>query len=114
VDKELRAILLAVVAAVALTCGSFAYQRRGPELAVVGNLCGPQMNELCYAPILKGGYPLAYIYDNPNTSVEGDLGVEDKLRPGAFVLDVLAYFVVLLLAGKALGYARTRRRGRAG
>jgi hypothetical protein len=105
---HLVAVLVAAVAAFILTCASCAYQRRGPELVVVGNVCGPSGNDLCYEPVLKGGFPLAYIYDAPGVSVQGklDLG-EDKLRPGAFALDVFAYFVALLVARAAIGSARS-------
>jgi hypothetical protein len=100
----------AAVAAVALTCASFEYQRRGPELIAVGYVCGPSMNDPCYEPVLKGGFPLAYIYDAPGVSRQGQLAFgEDKLRPGAFALDVLAYLVVLLLARAAVNDARSRR-----
>jgi hypothetical protein len=101
-------ILSAAVAALTLTCGSFAYQRRGPELVVVGNLCGPKMDQFCYAPVLKGGLPLAYIYDTPGVSVEGKLSIgEDKFRGGRFLLDALIYFA---LAMAAFGAAHVGKR----
>jgi hypothetical protein len=101
-------ILIAASAALTLTCSSFAYQRRGPELVVVGNLCGPKTDEFCYAPVLKGGFPLAYIYDTPGVSVEGKLSIgEDKFRGGRFLLDALIYFA---LAVAALGAAHVRKR----
>jgi len=107
--KLLPRVVVSLAGAVALTCGSVAYQRRGPELVVVGNLCGPRADELCYAPALKGGFPLGYLYDKPGISVEGKLAlVEDDFRPGAFALDVLAYFTALLVVGAAL--ARTHAR----
>ena len=105
-DPMIRIFFVALVA-LTLTCGSFRYQRRGPELVVVGNLCGPKMDEFCYSPVLKGGFPLAYIYDTPGVSVEGKLSLgEDKFRVGRFVLDVLIYSGVGLAA---LGVARVFR-----
>ena len=102
-----RRAVLAAAAAFALTCLSCGYERRGPELVVVGNLCGPSTSELCYEPALKGGFPLPYIYDSPAASVQGQLSLaEDKLRPGAFAIDVLFYFVILLAAGLVVRAAR--------
>jgi hypothetical protein len=106
-NEILIRILIVALAALTLTCGSFRYQRRGPELVVVGNLCGPKMDEFCYSPVLKGGFPLAYIYDSPGVSVEGKLSLgEDKFRGGRFVLDVLIYFALglaVLSANHRLG-----------
>lgn len=101
-------VFAAACAALTLTCSSFGYQRRGPELVVVGNLCGPKTDQFCYAPVLKGGFPFAYIYDTPGVSVEGKLSLgEDKFRGGRFLLDVLIYFLVAIAA---LGAAHVLRR----
>ena len=101
---------MAAVAGLTLTCSSFAYQRRGPELVVVGNLCGPKADEFCYKPVLKGGFPLAYIYDAPGVSVEGKLSIgEDKFRGRGFLVDVLLYFAVAIAVITALT-RRTQRR----
>ena len=105
-------ILIPALAALALTCGSFRYQRRGPERVVVGNLCGPKMDELCLAPVLKGGFPLAYVYDTPGVSVEGKLNIfgEDRFRAGRFLLDLLIYFAFAIAVTSAV---RAVQRGRA-
>jgi hypothetical protein len=58
--------------------------------------------------VLKGGFPLAYIYDTPGVSVEGKLSIgEDKFRGGRFLLDALIYFVIAIAA---LGAAHLRKR----
>jgi hypothetical protein len=103
-------VLLAALVALTLTCSSFGYQRRGPELVVVGNLCGPNTDEFCYAPVLKGGFPLAYIYDTPGVSVEGKLSLmEDHFRAGRFLLDVLMYFALGMVALVAARTFKKRR-----
>jgi hypothetical protein len=96
-------IARALLAALALAFASFAYQRRGTELVVVGNVCGPHADQLCLAPVLKGGFPLPFIYDSPGVSVEGKLALaEDRLYLSAFALDVLVYFVGILRIGRGL------------
>lgn len=89
---------LSLMSAVTLTLLSFAVERSGPELAAYGNLCGPRHNDLCYKPVLKRGFPIAYLFDAPGVSVERKLGPEDKLLMSALILDIAVYFVILLLA----------------
>ena len=104
-------IITAALVALTLTCGSFRHQPRGPELVVVGNLCGPKMDQFCYSPVLKGGFPLAYVYDTPGVSVEGKLSIlgEDRFKPGPFLLDLLIYFALALaVVAGALGFQRRR------
>ena len=64
---------------------------------VVGNVCGPQGNEICIGPVLRAGFPFAYIIDNPGVSVVGRLEgfLIDEFIVWAFVLDMLIYAVVL-------------------
>jgi hypothetical protein len=63
---------------------------------IVGNTCGPNEDEICYGPVLRSGYPFAYVIDNPEASVTGQLAdiflVDDFVIP-AFLLDVLVYTV---------------------
>lgn len=88
---------LALMSAITLTLLSVSVERKGPELAPYGNLCGPSHNDLCYKPQLQGGFPIAYLFDSPGTSVEHNLGLEDKLVLEAFFLDIALYFVIVLL-----------------
>lgn len=101
---------LAFVLALMLTLLSSFVERIGPEVAAYGNLCGPHHNDLCYQPVLKSGYPIAYVFDAPGVSVERKLGVEDKLSAGAFVLDIAIYFVIFLLVFRVVAYRRDKRR----
>ncbi len=87
----------ALLVAVLLTLLSTRVQRRGPEQVVYGNLCGPTMSDLCYKPVLKGGYPIAFLFDAPGVSVEDQLSFgEDHVRLDAFAADVAVYLVVLI------------------
>jgi hypothetical protein len=61
---------------------------------------------------LKGGFPVAYLFDNPGISVEHALALEDEFRVGAFLLDVAIYFALTLLATLAVRGAWTRLRRR--
>jgi len=108
-----RLIGLAVVAllvATVLAAASVGVQRYGPEQGVFGNLCGPDMDELCYKPLLNGGFPLGFVYDAPGISVEDKLAFEDRFRVLPFLADVAAYSA--LLAGSWM-WGRQRRALRA-
>ena len=73
-------------------------QRKGPEEVVYSNLCGPTMSDLCYKKVLKGGFPIAYLFDAPGVSVEDQLAFgEDNFRGRAFLIDFAAYLAVILL-----------------
>jgi hypothetical protein len=87
-----------VSAALSLALLSSEIERTGPELARYGNLCGPSFGDPCLRPVLKGGFPFAYLFDAPGVSVEGKLSFgEDVLRPAPLVIDVGVYFAVILL-----------------
>ena len=93
--------------AVVLALLSVRIERRGPEQVVYGNVCGRAGSELCYRPVLKGGFPVAYLLDAPGVSVEGQLAfIEDDFQPVAFTLDVAVYFAV---ATVGLGIVARRR-----
>jgi hypothetical protein len=102
--------MLAFLLAFALTVLTVRVQRRGPEQVVFSNLCGPTQNDLCYRPVLKGGFPLAYLFDAPGVSVENQLAIgEDNLHAVPFAIDVAIWLAVVVLAGRAV--ARRRNRG---
>jgi hypothetical protein len=97
--SKLGLAVLAFALASALALLSVFVERTGPELEQYGNLCGPRFDEPCYRPLLKGGLPLAYLFDMPGVSVEGQLSFgEDTLRPAAFLVDVGVYFTLILLS----------------
>jgi hypothetical protein len=98
--------VLACVLALASVC----IQHLGPEQLAYGNQCGPRHDQDCLEPALKGGFPLPYLTDLPGVSVEHQLYIlEDTLNPQALMIDITAYFVVLMAV--LLGWRR--RRGRA-
>jgi hypothetical protein len=106
----LRLVALALIAAVTLALLSVSVERTGPELAEYGNLCGPRTSDPCYEPVLKGGFPLAYLFDAPGISVEHQLAfVEDNLHPGALVVDIAVYFAITLTAILAVARYRSAR-----
>jgi hypothetical protein len=103
----------AFVIASTLALLSVFVQRIGPEHVQYGNLCGPTSSDPCYRPVLKGGFPFAYLFDTPGVSVEGKLSfVEDTLHPEALLLDITVYFVaILLLIAAASRYCSVRESG---
>ena len=96
---KLTFIRLTLIAAITLALASVNVERIGPELAAYGNLCGPRTNDPCLEPVLKGGFPFAYLFDAPGISVERQLAfVEDQLHVGALILDIAIYFALVLAA----------------
>jgi hypothetical protein len=92
-----------VSAALSLALLSSEIERTGPDLAQYGNLCGPSSSEPCLKPVLKGGYPFAYLFDAPGVSVQGRLSFgEDELRPAPFVIDSGVYFALVWLVARAV------------
>jgi hypothetical protein len=114
----LRLAILALIVGFALAWASVYVERVGPELAAYSNLCGPRTADPCYEPVLKGGFPLAYLFDRPGISVERHLAfVEDQLFIGPLILDTAIYFAIVLSAilavrraGKPLRSAQSRHR----
>jgi hypothetical protein len=100
----------AFVMAVTLALLSVVIQRIGPELVQYGNLCGPTASDPCYGPVMKGGFPFAYLFDTPGVSVVGKLSFfEDTLHPGALLIDITAYFAVIMLSIAAASHYRSAR-----
>ncbi len=103
-------VSLRLVLAVALALLSVRVQRRGPEQAAYGNVCGPTGDDLCYRPVLKGGFPVAYLFDTPGVSVENQLAfVEDDFEPLPFALDAALFFAAVTLGARIASRARIRR-----
>ena len=90
-----KSIVLCVFLALALSLMSSLVERKGPELASYGNLCGPSGDQDCLEPILNAGFPFGYLFDQPGVSVERNLFIlEDNFRPLPFVLDFFLYLAV--------------------
>lgn len=111
-----KVILLAVVilAASALVLASSAIQVVGPEEGTYGNVCGPSGDDLCYQELVKGGFPFAFIFDNPSVSVRDQIGFfEDDFFIIPFIIDALilcfTLWAILFLGRKALGHLEFSR-----
>ena len=105
---KLSLIGISLVSAITLTLLSVCVERVGPELAQYGNLCGPRAVDPCYKPVVKGGFPVAYLFDAPGISVERQLSFgEDKLFTGALILDIALYFAIILLASLIVLHRRS-------
>ena len=103
--KDLALVVLSFLIATGIVGYSANVQRYGPELGVFGNVCGPSGNELCYEPLLNGGLPLPYFFDDPGISVRGALHfAEDRIRVVPFMLDVVligAFLSLVVFIGRA-------------
>ncbi len=106
---RLGLLIIAFIAATTLALLSSNIERIGPELVQDGNLCGPGGNDPCYKPALKGGFPLAYLFDQPGISVPGRLSFfEDTLFVGPLVFDIAVYFVIILFAVRLASHCFSR------
>jgi apolipoprotein N-acyltransferase len=94
---------LALILAIALALLSVFVERVGPELAQYGDSDNK--------PVLKGGFPFAYLFDAPGISVERQLAfVEDKLFAGVLILDIAIYFAIVLLTILVVSRRRSARK----
>lgn len=94
---------ISLALAIALGLLSVHVERVGPEVAEYGNLCGPNTSSPCYKPVLKGGFPVAYLFDAPGVSVERQLSFgEDELFVRALMLDIAFYFAIVLLVTEVI------------
>lgn len=94
---------LAFILAITLALLSVSVERVGPELV--------QYGDSDYKPVLKGGFPIAYLFDAPGISVERQLAfVEDRLSAEALLLDIAIYFATALLMILVVWRARSARK----
>jgi hypothetical protein len=105
------AILASAALTIGLAAGSVMVHR--PVRRAVGSLCAPAGDDpsgMCFQRLPAGGWPFSFLYDNPGTSVLGQLGPEDDFKPGWFLLDA-AIFGLLPTSG-AVALRLRRRRAR--
>jgi hypothetical protein len=55
---------------------------------------------LCNVVLPRGGFPLSYVYDKQEISVQGTLGPEVEWRPWPFLINMIVYVAVLLATRK--------------
>jgi hypothetical protein len=92
---KISLVAFALFSALILTVLSVFVERVGPEMVRYG--------DSDFKPVLKGGFPVAYLFDMPGVSVERKLTfVEDILSTRALVLDIAIYFAIVLQATRAI------------
>lgn len=90
----------ALISAITLAVLSVFIERVGPELV--------QYGDSDFRPMLRGGFPLGYLFDMPGVSVERSLSFgEDILSISALVLDIAIYFALVLLVIKLVSSVTT-------
>lgn len=101
--NRLSRILLASVLAFVLSVLSAFIERTGPEVASYGNMCGTAANDPCLEPLVNGGFPIAFLFDNPGISVQYRLSfAEDQVRIGALAFNTALYFAAIVLAARLI------------
>jgi hypothetical protein len=101
-----RALLLFILA-IASSLLSVFIERTGAESAPYGNLCGPSSDRPCLKPVLKGGFPVAFLFDRPGVSVEHQLHFgEDILRINSLALNTALHFIAAMLVAYAVTLLR--------
>jgi hypothetical protein len=109
IDRRLSALIVGAALAFVLAAGSVVLHR--PVRMVVGNMCETTSDNplgYCFQQLPAGGWPFAFLFDNPATSVRGQLGAEDVFKPGWFLLD-MAIFGTLPAVGAVVFSMRRRR-----
>lgn len=103
---RIRTLAALLLISVALTCASAAYQRVGPRRMVEGEgFCGTPAP--CAIRVRGAGFLLPYLIDNPQISVPNAIGLfEDDFRAVAFIIDVIFYFALGMLAQRMIRAAR--------
>lgn len=87
----------ALVLAISLALLSVHVERAGPELV--------QYGDAIFKPVLRGGFPVAYLFDAPGVSRERQLAFgEDKLSVDALIIDIAFYFAVILLVAALVSH----------
>lgn len=112
----LRAAAVLLAPALALTTGSCAIQRHGPDQAVYCALGKSRdgFEIYCPKPVLNGGWPAPFAFDRPGISVENVIGFpEDDFRLWPFVANLAFYELILLGLWTATRSLRIRRGKRA-
>jgi hypothetical protein len=98
------------LAANAITVASVNVQGTDDEQASYGNMCGPMSDQDCNEPLLKAGFPFAYLADSPATSVHHQLGIEDDFRPLSYAADVGFYMALIVVVIALARLQRTPRK----
>jgi HAMP domain-containing protein len=106
--SKVSVAVFALISAITLALLSVFVERASPELVRYG--------DSDFRPVLKGGFPLAYLFDMPGVSVQGKLSFgEDILSVGALVFDIAIYFAIILLITEALSRrSRARKKTESG
>ncbi len=86
-----HAAALRVIAALALAAASVVVQHDDASVAIYGTEAGLSQVK----PRVEGGWPAAFVADDPATSVPYRLGIEDVFRPAPFVADVAFWYVAV-------------------
>jgi hypothetical protein len=111
--RRFAAVVAGAALAFGLAAGSVAVHR--PVLTVVGNMCEPTGDNpsgFCYRGLPAGGWPFAFLYDSPATSVLDQLGLEDDFKAGWFLIDAAIFGA--LPAAAAVAFRLRRHRPPAG
>jgi hypothetical protein len=90
--KKLLLILGILIVSFLATYFSVHYERS--YTAVAGTECEPGPENprgLCYGEFPAGGFPLAYLYDDPCCSVPGIHFIEDDFKALPFLIDFACY-----------------------
>jgi hypothetical protein len=109
IDRGLAALAVGAGLAFGLAAGSVAVHR--PVRMAVGNMCEPTRDNpsgYCFRQLPAGGWPVAFIYDSPGTSVLGVLGMEDDFKPGPFLIDTAVFGALPAIGAVVFGMRRRR------
>ncbi len=91
-SRRLAGLVAGAALAFVLAAGSVTVHRQ-VHIAPLSS-CDARPMEICRGLLTAGGWPFPFLYDNLGTSVVGELGVEDDIKPGWFLVDMAIFTVV--------------------
>lgn len=97
--------MIIILLSITFTLLSFGYQRFGPEVGYLGADCKPD----CEILKLNAGWPVPYVFDSMGVSVINLLHLEDEFRLPPFIIDIVFYAAVLIIAAFAVERIRNSK-----
>jgi hypothetical protein len=86
------------LASFVLTLTSSFIHQNGPETAQYSNLCEITGDNSCHELIIKGGFPIPYLFDKPGVSIEHQISIfEDDFLIDKFLIDLLIINTVIFI-----------------
>jgi len=98
----MKLVITLFFVAILITLLSGLYQRPSNEFVLWSTECSQQQWFNCFHPSISGGFPFAFIFDSPVTSVPNSIGIEDDIRWYPLIFNIWLYFIILFASFRLL------------